>query len=656
VRLKRLSDYYVILESLSGMIACEEFMSITYRSEIDGIRAIAVLAVVIYHLDISFGQISILPGGFLGVDVFFVISGFLITAIINKELKTNNSFSFLGFYERRIRRLIPALLIVSIVCLFIQYFLLLPYQAVDFSESVLSTLVFGANFYWDHNLQQYGAESAKVQPFLNMWSLGVEEQYYLVFPFLFLMLQKNSPRIIHLAFIVALVCSFLLAIYASSQYPSFSFYMLPTRFWELLSGGLAALYVFNKREEKLAGPWSSTMPSVGFLMILIPLLVVDHELDHPGLVTVFPVIGTIFLIIFANDKEPFTKLLKIKFLTWTGLISYSLYLWHYPIFSFGWIVDPSPTWHDKVQWVVLSVVFASITYKFIEKPSRIKRNIKTQNFMVLMVIGYIIVGSYCIYLIQSNKGFQDTFEKLMSNREDWSEYGYKVCDHRLEVDCSGFDENEKTVMIVGDSMAPDALRAIAKNYPEYNYILSSGGGCFPSKEVLPRENKKAELRCKRLNEKRFNPQILENIDGVIILTINYRESYVDKRSALNQYISFLKENGVPNVIILGNYIHHSPRLYDLYMKEHGNKDQILKKLEVNLKDNDQLLMDIADENNIEFISVRDVACDANRKNCKLFIGNTPYSWDNHHWSVEFTDYLADELSERLSRTWLATDK
>ena len=165
-------------------------MKINYRPEIDGLRTIAVISVVIYHLQIFFGSSQFLRGGFLGVDIFFVISGFLITSIIIGEINQTGSFSFSNFYERRLRRLLPALLIVIIATLPVAWYILLPEQLVDFSKSVISSLAFGSNFYWHFSLQEYGAESALRQPFLHTWSLAVEEQFYLIYPVFLLFIYK----------------------------------------------------------------------------------------------------------------------------------------------------------------------------------------------------------------------------------------------------------------------------------------------------------------------------------------------------------------------------------------------------------------------------------------------------------------------------------
>ena len=213
-------------------------MKLSYRPEIDGLRAIAVGAVILYHAQITiFGQQSF-KGGFIGVDIFFVISGYLITSIILKELVNTGSFSFKHFYERRIRRILPALLFVMLVSLPFAWIYLLPSSFIDFSKSILYSLGFSSNFYFWYSGQQYGAESGMLKPFLHTWSLSVEEQFYILFPIVLLIIFKFFRKYLIHILIIGFIVSLGLAEWTSRNYPSASFYFLHTRMWELLSGSI----------------------------------------------------------------------------------------------------------------------------------------------------------------------------------------------------------------------------------------------------------------------------------------------------------------------------------------------------------------------------------------------------------------------------------
>ena len=210
-------------------------MKVDYRPEIDGLRAIAVISVIIYHAQISFFDHKIFEGGFIGVDIFFVISGYLITSIIYKEFLATGTFSFKYFYERRIRRILPALLVVMLASLPFAWFYILPHSLIDFSKSILYSLGFSSNIYFWFSGQQYGAESSLLKPFLHTWSLSVEEQYYILFPIIFLILFKYFKKYLVHILIFGFFVSIGLAEWGSKNYPTFNFYILPTRGWELLA-------------------------------------------------------------------------------------------------------------------------------------------------------------------------------------------------------------------------------------------------------------------------------------------------------------------------------------------------------------------------------------------------------------------------------------
>ena len=221
-------------------------MKINYRPEIDGLRAIAVGAVILYHAQITILGHQPFKGGFIGVDIFFVISGYLITSIILKELVTTGSFSFKHFYERRIRRIIPVLLFVILVSLPIAWKILLPSSFMDFSKSILYSLGFNSNFYFHYSGQIYGATDGLLKPFLHTWSLSVEEQYYILFPIVLLITFKFFRKFLIHTLVLGLIISLGLAEWTSRNHPSISFYFLHTRMWELLAGSILAYFEITK--------------------------------------------------------------------------------------------------------------------------------------------------------------------------------------------------------------------------------------------------------------------------------------------------------------------------------------------------------------------------------------------------------------------------
>ena len=246
-------------------------MTIKYRPEIDGLRAIAVGAVILYHAQITISGHQPFKGGFIGVDIFFVISGYLITSIILKELVTTGSFSFKHFYQRRIRRILPALLFVMLISLPFAWMYLLPNSFVDFSKSILYSLGFSSNFYFHYSGQQYGAESGLLKPFLHTWSLSVEEQYYILFPIVLLLSFKYfRKKLIHLL-IFGFIISLGVAEWTSRNYPSASFYFLHTRMWELLVGSILAYYEINKGHRSKNKVLNLILPSFGLFLVILTI-------------------------------------------------------------------------------------------------------------------------------------------------------------------------------------------------------------------------------------------------------------------------------------------------------------------------------------------------------------------------------------------------
>jgi peptidoglycan/LPS O-acetylase OafA/YrhL len=488
-------------------------MELKYRPEIDGLRTIAVLAVIIYHSEIFFGRSQLLKGGFLGVDVFFVISGFLITSIIMREYLRTGKFSITNFYERRARRILPALFVVILVSLPFAWSLLQPSQIIDFSKSILSTLAFGSNFYWDSTLQEYGAESALLKPFLHTWSLAVEEQYYIIFPLILIGIYKWLK--IHV--IVLLTAGFLLSLQfaetMSTYDASFSFYMLPSRFWELLAGSLLANILYLHPQKENDALLNRTMPIFGLFLIVNSMIFTDFDANHPGFVTLMPVIGTLLIIWFANENDLVTQVLSSKLFVGIGLLSYSLYLWHYPIFAFGRFIDLTPSWHDKFQWVVLTFLLSVLTYFLIEKPFRDRARISRSKLFLFMSLAAIIAISVTTYWVNNTQVVKRSGgylgKVLKDSNRIWVTQNNKKChsggggwkqEFQLSESCIfEYKKGADYLIAIGDSHAAslsESLRVLAQEN-NLNFIQLTNAGCSHIMGLLP-QTTICEERSKQL--------------------------------------------------------------------------------------------------------------------------------------------------------------
>ena len=332
-----------------------------YRPEIDGLRAIAVLPVVLFHAGAAgFG------GGFVGVDIFFVISGYLITTII-LDGSADKKFDFTGFYQRRARRLLPALFCVMLVCLPLAYTWLTPIHLKDFGQSLIATSVLSSNvLFWMES--GYFDSAADLKPMLHTWSIAVEVEFYLLFPILFLALWRLGLRSALFWLSILFVVSLGLHYWGRVNYPHTTFYFLPTRIWEFLLGTFAAIYLsFGKKNRTT--PINQFLSLLGFGLILFSIITFDETAPLSRLYQLMPVLGAALIIVFAMPGTWVYKLLSIPPLVGLGLISYSFYLWHYPLMAFTrHQVSGEISTLLMLALILLSVVLAIISWRYIENP------------------------------------------------------------------------------------------------------------------------------------------------------------------------------------------------------------------------------------------------------------------------------------------------
>ncbi len=433
-------------------------MKLTYRPEIDGLRAIAVGAVILYHSKIKFLGDEPFKGGFIGVDIFFVISGYLISSIILKELFEKETFSFKHFYERRVRRILPVLLFVMLASLPFAWMYLIPISFIDFSKSILYSLGFGSNFYFHYSGQEYAAEDGIFKPFLHTWSLSVEEQYYIIFPLILLItfryLRKYLIHIMILGFIISLA----LAEWTSRNYPSASFYFIHTRMWELLAGSIIAYFEIKKGQRSKHKTLNLLLPSIGLLLILHSIFFFEDEMIHPSLFTLSPIIGVCLIIWFTDGNEIVTKLLSTRLFVGIGLISYSLYLWHYPIFTFARITEFFGNNIIKELSSGLVILLLSITsYFFLERPFR-NRKYQFKNLFIILLSFFIVLISINFYVI-NQEGVKSRLPKI---------FQVKLKEENVVL---YQNDNFQKVVLLGDSHAEALQYSLNEEIKKNNYSL-----------------------------------------------------------------------------------------------------------------------------------------------------------------------------------------
>jgi peptidoglycan/LPS O-acetylase OafA/YrhL len=625
-------------------------MKLDYRPDIDGLRAIAVISVILYHAKLSFFGINLFTGGFLGVDIFFVISGFLITQQIMIEYKNKRNFSFVKFFIRRIKRLLPVLFLISLLCLIIGYFILLPSDLERFAKSIISQLIFLSNFnFWLYYHNGYMAEGALMQPFLHTWSLSTEEQYYLIFPAVLLLILKYLKKHLIKIILIGIICSLCLAQYSSLHHPSFSFYMLPFRAWEFLAGSfLAYLTIFSKKKFEFKNQfYSNLLTFLNFLIILYYISFFNSKYPHPSLYTFF-VILSVCVVIYLNNKNNFIiKCLSNNYLTYIGLISYSLYLWHYPIFSFfrhlyGNYFEEMIIL--KVLIIILSFFLSHLTYNYVEKTFRnSKSSLKKLNFFLLPLLVMIILFSSHIV---GNNGYP--------NKLNFTDYQKKIIENK---DISPILKNKNILntqkkpklLIIGNSHGRDfygsllSSKVVNRKY-ELNYF-STQVHCI--KKIIKNKKDLCQRTFSR-DKNKMNKDIKNFLNSdIVVLKTKWYPKTLDN---LDETINFLLENNKEIFLVsdfpsfnLNKLKYETPVNYNknfqqkiffqrsfplerfiLENNRFPKKDELntIEKvyyslIENSVIENNKFLQNKAKEFNIKYLDHFDLICDNKKKTCLI---------------------------------------
>lgn len=663
--------------------------STNYRKEIDGLRALAVLPVILFHA--GFQTFS---GGFIGVDVFFVISGYLITTIILTELEMGK-FSVLNFYERRARRILPALFFIMIITLPFAWLWLVPQEMISFSQSLIAVPLFISNvLFW--KTSGYFESAAELKPLLHTWSLAVEEQYYLLFPiFLMLTWQLGKRQILKILFIV-FIASLAIAQYFSLIKPAAAFYLLPTRGWEILFGAFIA-FIFSRQNINIMDPYkpkflTETCGILGIILILYAIFAFDNDTPYPSLYTLFPIIGTVLIILYATQNTFTGRILGNKIFVGIGLISYSAYLWHQPLFAFAKHMSLDVPQQAMLGLLsILSIILAYFSWRYVESPFRNKLYFgRTQIFLFTMIgsIFFIILGlagyltkgfearlgeerskfleyfgSDTLYFANATQYFENAKPKWKYSEKIniYEAYRHKCNFYNLteysrgkrtlvpidHISSECYIRNNKfkhSIFLWGDSHAQQLYSGLKHVMPDDWQILQvTTSGCVPKLKASP--NKKNY--CEYSNWFAYKT-IIETKPDVVVIGQNLNHN-VRNMELLGTDLNSI---GVKKVIFTGPSPHWVTELPSIVVNLWDNVPRKtragLNTRVMNLNKNLKKHFDLSD--NIRFVSIIDNFCDDS--GCLVYIGDSLKTgittWDYGHLtplaSLDFAkNVLVDEI-------------
>lgn len=642
-----------------------------YRKEIDGIRALAIIPVVLFHTGISFFE-----GGYVGVDIFFVISGYLITRLIKKEF-SEKKFSLKIFYERRIRRILPALFFMVLVVTILAQLIMVPGDLIQFYKSSTANTLFVSNFFFWTNIN-YFSNPTELMPLIHMWSISIEEQFYLIYPIVFLYLLKklNLNQILITLFIFLSLSLFFAQVignfnlvypYIAKKFSFFyissaSFYIPVARAWELLCGCMVAIYLDKK--NNINTKFFDHFVFFGIFLILISIIFYDKNIPYASVYTLLPVIGTILLILFLNKKSFFYILFTNKTIVFFGLISYSLYLWHQPIFVFYriYFID-EPFLYEYLFLIIISVVIAFISWRYIEKPFR-NRSFFTSNkifFIFFFISGLIImfnsfgINSNGFNKIENIKNKLGDKNKIILDRKLKTAEIINLQKSYLKQDYENFisQNNRIKILFIGDSHARDIYISAklnqenAINYDLYKFTL--GNNCLfylRQKKSLRKKNCEDELEIIIKNK------LIISRSDYVIFSMRYYEEPVEK---LNNLINKLNINYKKVIIAGARNEFYRPINLALSLVS-GNKDRETseKKLFINRKKHtDEFsnnLNNFAKKNNFKFIDLYKIACSAELKKCDFYDDNyNLFYYDYGHWTKEGANFFGEKFVSELKK-------
>ncbi|MDP1603576.1 MAG: acyltransferase family protein [Legionella sp.] len=629
-----------------------------YRADIDGLRAIAVIAVMLFH-----AGFPLFSGGFVGVDIFFVISGFLITFIIISEKQTGH-FSFYRFYERRARRILPALFVIMFACIIFAFsppswLGLDPLEMLDLSKSLMAVSTFSSNLlFWKQT--GYFDAAAEFKPLLHTWSLSVEEQYYLLFPLFLILTWKIGRRLLIPALIGIAIISLCISQWGALHMPAATFFLLPTRIWELFIGVLVAFYFFAQKPPE-ASVRRNLLGILGILFILYAIFFFDKETPFPSFYGLLPTVGAALIILCTDPDSIVGKTLGSRLLASLGLVSYSTYLWHQLLFAFFRIHNLGDlSALQSCCLILISFVLGYFSWKFIETPFRDKQKWTTPTFWIIAGLCsalFFFMG----YEGYTSNGFEKKYLNSLSQEQrkiyDYKDYSFNALwkrgscfltdqqtYHDFKSECQATTKEENDLLVWGDSYAASfsvGLRTFSPNLIQY-----TSSACPPivDKNFIGRPecldiNKFILSEVKRLKPKRI---ILQGS------WVSYSEN-VDIKAIQQTILAIQSVSPNSKITLIGSLPVWKPTLPSLMIRKNLplEKDIFINLATYNtLAAIDASLHNIAKNNHIDFFSPLEHLCQG--PSCRITVktpeGFSLMTFDYAHLTESGSKLLAAQFN------------
>lgn len=621
---------------------------ITYRQDIDSLRGLAVLSVILYHF--APGR---MPGGFLGVDIFFVISGFLITTIILKE--DTNNFSFKDFYSRRIKRLFPTLIVVLIASSLSALFFLPEIYFIEFAKHLSASSIFVLNFILIGE-SGYFDTSSIFKPLLHIWSLCIEEQFYIVWPLLIFFFKKNKNNLL-IFFFLAFIFSFCLNFFYLNN-KIFTFYFPLTRFWELLLGSILSIVLFSYKEKFyfLSNFALNFILIFGYTLIIASFFLIKESKDFL-IIYFFPATLGAFLVLFSGSFINIKNIIiSNKILAWFGLISYPLYLWHWPILSFLRIVEGGEIEKStRIIAFLIAVLLSYLTYYFVERKIRFRKNkilpIVLIFFLIFLSISGYLGFKYKVYnkylfakiKFEGDIGHSDFFGFVKKN--------YFTCSNKeLRKIAGTFNETKRCFeseldkkieyLLIGDSTAEHFYPGMAKKLKGKNLAGYFASG-LPSSS-----NQDYKIIIDQLKELKDVEIIFISANWNSFVGYSNQETYYNNN--LKEFIYNVKKYSNKVYIINGTPVFSfHPSKCKYYNKIIKNNNKCEDSQHFRFNDNLQNLENYQD--NIYVLNTRNILCDLYKESsCSMVKNNKILFRDETHLNLQGSDYFAKKIFELIN--------